>query len=281
MPEAWELFEQYVHYVYQILLGLGNDNVVVAQNVVMKGRTGIQHQFDVFYEFKRAGLSHKVVVECRHKKKPIDKDQVMAFKSKVEDVQGLKVVIVALTGFQSGSKKFASDNGLVAIEYADLPSLDILLGEQIEAAALPDTDTLGEPFWSIWEVQSGRTTGTLWATKREGRCTLVLFFSKLQAEQFLKIRADPEQFSVRGMTQISLRFYMLTTYYFGHDVCLFDPFDLDADKQTGIVVDQPKILKCFYYRDPPVTDADFKRAEGLPAAPSTRVFVSTERPPPE
>jgi hypothetical protein len=114
----------------------------------------------------------------------------MAFKAKVEDVPGLQGVIVTLTGFQSGAKKFASDNGLVAIEYADLPSLGMLLGKKIEAAALPDTDTLGEPFWSIWEVQNGRTTGT----------TLVLFFSKLQAEQFLKIRADPEQFSVRGIT---------------------------------------------------------------------------------
>jgi hypothetical protein len=84
MSEAWEMFESYVEFVYQSLLDLGNDNVVVARDVTLTGRTGIRHQIDVYYRFEKAGFSHRVAIECRNKSRAIDKDQVMAFKSKVE-----------------------------------------------------------------------------------------------------------------------------------------------------------------------------------------------------
>jgi len=184
----------------------------------------------------------------------------MAFKAKVEDVPGLQGIIVALTGFQSGAKKFAQDNGIVALESADLPSLGMLIGKRIEAAALPDPDTLGEPFWSIWEVQGGQSTGTLWCDRKNGRDTIVLSFSRLQAEQFLKSNSHAQQFAVRGMTQVSLRFYMLTINYFrSADICVFDPFNLDTERETyGILLEPAKILKYFYFLDPPVTDADLE-----------------------
>jgi len=51
MPEAWEMFESYVEFVYQSLLDLGNDNVVVARDVRLTGRTGIPHLIDVYYQF--------------------------------------------------------------------------------------------------------------------------------------------------------------------------------------------------------------------------------------
>jgi hypothetical protein len=93
MPEAWEMFESYVEFVYQSLLDLGNDNVVVARDVRLTGRTGIPHQIDVYYQFEKAGFVHRVAIECRNKSRAIDKDQVMAFYA----------VIVFLIGFILGT----------------------------------------------------------------------------------------------------------------------------------------------------------------------------------
>jgi hypothetical protein len=115
------MFESYVEFVYQSLLDLGNDNVVVARDVTLTGRTGIRHQIDVYYQFEKAGFSHRVAIECRNKSRAIDKDQVMAFKSKVQDIPGVQGIMVARKGYQSGAKTFAEDNGILAIDIAQLP----------------------------------------------------------------------------------------------------------------------------------------------------------------
>ena len=71
MSKPWEMLESYVEFVYQSLLDLGNDNVVVGRDVTLTGRTGIPHQIDVYYEFEKAGFRHRVAIECRHKSRAI------------------------------------------------------------------------------------------------------------------------------------------------------------------------------------------------------------------
>ena len=131
MSKPWEMLESYVEFVYQSLLDLGNDNVVVGRDVTLTGRTGIPHQIDVYYEFEKAGFRHRVAIECRHKSRAIDKNQVIAFKGTVEDIPGLQGIMVALKGYQSGARRFADDNGILAIDITELPSLGMLMGARI------------------------------------------------------------------------------------------------------------------------------------------------------
>jgi len=91
----WEQFEERVQYIYSILLNIKGEKVSVFRDFKTAGRDGLVHQFDVYYEFTRAGVNHRVAIECRDKSRPLDKDAVMAFRSKVSDIPGLLGLMVS------------------------------------------------------------------------------------------------------------------------------------------------------------------------------------------
>ena len=53
--KIWEQFEERVKHIYSILLNLKGEKVSVSRDVKLIGRDGLIHQFDVYYEFSRAG----------------------------------------------------------------------------------------------------------------------------------------------------------------------------------------------------------------------------------
>ncbi len=65
--------ESYVQYVYQSLLNMRNEGVVVSKNAKLRGKSGAMHEIDVFYEFVRAGIRHRVAVECKDLSRPVEK----------------------------------------------------------------------------------------------------------------------------------------------------------------------------------------------------------------
>ena len=186
-----------------------------------------------------------------------DKNQVIAFKGTVEDIPGLQGIMVALKGYQSGARRFADDNGILAIDITELPSLGMLMGARIEAVALPDDKTAGEPFWALYAVEGQKATGALYGREIEGRVHLLLFFSKVQASIFLSKIPQPtrDKFSVRGMTQHGLRFFLLMTHAANKGMCVADPFS----DQVGAVIpcDQRALARDYYYGSTPITEKDW------------------------
>jgi len=49
----------------------------------------------------------------------------------------------------------------------DLPTINILVGETISSIALPKEDYIGEPFWSIMEVDNEELTGNYWSQRQK------------------------------------------------------------------------------------------------------------------
>ena len=47
MKKGSEL-EQYVKYVYETLLSLKGENIIVSTNAILIGRTGAKHEIDIF-----------------------------------------------------------------------------------------------------------------------------------------------------------------------------------------------------------------------------------------
>jgi hypothetical protein len=68
----WEQFEERVKHIYSVLLNLKGEKVSVSRDVKLIGRDGLIHQFDVYYEFSRAGVNHRVAIECRDKSREVD-----------------------------------------------------------------------------------------------------------------------------------------------------------------------------------------------------------------
>ncbi|MBZ0090849.1 MAG: restriction endonuclease, partial [Sulfuricellaceae bacterium] len=192
--------------VYQTLLDLKGEKVLVARDVTIRGRNNLDPQIDVYYEFELAGIRHQVAIECKNMQRPLDKDRVMAFCSKVNDCPGMRGIIVAAHGYQSGAKKFAEDNGVSALVLSDLPSIGRLLGMRLETVAIPTETTIGQPFWTLFELDTGAPAGH----QQDGETYGVLFFSKKQAEAYFAARSYGAGWAVRGLSQENLRTYILT-----------------------------------------------------------------------
>jgi hypothetical protein len=205
-PRSWKEFEDHVRKVYQTLLDLKGEKVLVARDVTIRGRNGLDHQSDVYYEFELANIRHQVAIECKNMQRALDKDRIMAFSAKVNDCPGVRGVIVAANGYQSGAKKFAEDNGISAIVPSDLPSIGRLLGLRLESVAIPTESTIGQPFWTLFEVETGAPAGH----EQDGETFGVLFFSKKQAEAYFVARSYSSDWAVRGLSQENLRTYILT-----------------------------------------------------------------------
>ncbi|MFZ3119550.1 MAG: restriction endonuclease [Variovorax sp.] len=205
-PRDWREFEDHVRQVYQTLLDLKGEKVLVARDVTIRGRNGLDHQIDVYYEFELAGIRHQVAIECKNMQRPLDKDRVMAFSSKVNDCPGVRGIIVAAHGYQSGAKKFSEDNGISALMPSDLPSIGRLLGMRLETAVIPTEATIGQPFWTLFELDTGAPAGH----QQDGETFGILFFSKRQAEVYFAARSYGAGWAVRGLSQENLRTYILT-----------------------------------------------------------------------
>ncbi|BCL90425.1 restriction endonuclease [Ralstonia pseudosolanacearum] len=202
----WSGFEEHVQQVYQGLLDVKGEDVLVARDVTIRGRNGLEHQIDVYYEFELTGLRHRVAIECKNMQRPVDKDRVLAFSAKINDCPGVRGCMIAANGYQSGAKKFADDNGITALTLGDLPSLGKLLGMRLEMVAIPAETSIGQPFWTLYELETGAPAGHL----QNGETYGLLFFSKKQAENFFKFRSYGPAWAVRGLSQENLRAFILT-----------------------------------------------------------------------
>ena len=67
-------YEKFTQEIYQQLLNtdFGNVKTVeVLHNVKLRGRSGQEHQIDVYWEYEIAGLRRKVAIECKNYKQLI------------------------------------------------------------------------------------------------------------------------------------------------------------------------------------------------------------------
>lgn len=68
-------------------------------NVKMMGRSGVEHQIDVYAEYKAPLHTSKIIVECKSYDKPIDKDVVMKLIHEVEDLGVDRGILVTTSYF--------------------------------------------------------------------------------------------------------------------------------------------------------------------------------------
>ena len=186
-------FENYVKSVYSILLNLKDEGIVVSggAKTFLKGLTGENYQIDVYYQFERAGVLHKVIIECKDWKTPVKREQINTLESKVRHIPGVIGVIISKAGYQSGAINFAEKNGILALTIDELPSLGNAIAKRLEAVALPDENCIGEPFWTIMMTKDGQNTGVWFALRfdsNDEKVSIPLFFSKYHAERFFEQR---------------------------------------------------------------------------------------------
>jgi len=242
----WKDYEDHVRNVYQRLLDLERESAIVARDVIIRGRHGQEHQVDVYYEFESAGLRHRVAIECKDHKRPIDKGRVQAFTAVVFDCPGLRGIMVASNGYQSGAKRFAKDNGIIAITADNLPSIGELIGDKLESAVFPSEDDVGQPFWTLF----WNSTYEPYATKNENGTYGVLFLSKKDATYYCENLGRNEELVVRGLTQVLLYSYVLVVDACGgkYSICCA----MQSDRFMYEAISREILISDYYHGETPL-----------------------------
>lgn len=247
--------EKDVQRVYTFLLNMRDEGVVVGNPVFMTGKSGEQHEIDVYYEFTKAGIRHRVAIECKDWATPVSKGQIQEFESKLRDIGNITGVVVSRNGYQSGADGFAKYHDILPLRFDDLPSFNKLLAERLKTVALPDEDYPGEPFWIIMEIRDGKVTGSHYGTTFPGfkERLIPLTFSRQHAERiFRDANLNPNEWAIRGLPRFALRAFLITLELYekkmnaGAIICFLPPGATPDAQIVGIRAFREDLVRDYY-----------------------------------
>lgn len=124
-------FERFTQRIYQKLV---NNNVLkptkVQHNVKLKGKSGCEHQIDVYWEYEIAGNMHRVAIECKNYDSHVPIGRVRDFFGVLQDLNYVRGIMVSSKGYQEGAKKFADYYG-ISLKMLRPPGRDETIGSII------------------------------------------------------------------------------------------------------------------------------------------------------
>ena len=183
-------FEDYVEFIYEWLLKFENENAKISRNWNFKINE-IPIELDIYYEFYKAGTTHRVAIECKNWKKPIDKAEVTNFEHSIRIMKNTLGIVVSKYGYTKGAKNLLLNAGIQALTLDNLPELNQVMGMNLFKVYMPKPDDIAEPFYAILEVdKNGAWTGNYVIDEHENGKVMMLFLSKKHGESFIRIRGD-------------------------------------------------------------------------------------------
>lgn len=122
-------YELFTREVYRQLSAYHQTGFTKVQhNIKLKGRSGCEHQIDVYWEYKKDGITHRVAIECKNYNKRVSKEKVSAFYGIISDLDDVKGIMVSKKGFQKGAKQFAEHYGISLKELREPEGEETILG---------------------------------------------------------------------------------------------------------------------------------------------------------
>ena len=123
-------YERFTQEIYQELV---NADVLkttkVQHNVKLKGRSGQEHQIDVYWEYEIAGTRQMVAIECKNYNKTVGIGKVRDFYGVLCDLNNVAGIMVTKVGYQKGAKEYASEYG-ISLKELRTPNLgEAIIGE--------------------------------------------------------------------------------------------------------------------------------------------------------
>lgn len=110
-------YEKLTQDIYQTISDAeGVKSINVQHNIKLPGKSGCNHQIDVYWEFEMMGIKHCVAIECKNYSSEVSVGKVRDFFGVLHDVGNTKGIFVTKVGYQSGAEKFASHYGIVLKE---------------------------------------------------------------------------------------------------------------------------------------------------------------------
>lgn len=114
-------YEDFVETVYKAILEAENRNgqighISLERRKKIKSKSGTPSEIDIYWEYKLAGITNSVAIECRNYNKNVDIPGVRDFARKISDISGLKGLMVTKKGFSKN-----------AIDEATADNIDLLV----------------------------------------------------------------------------------------------------------------------------------------------------------
>ena len=110
----WKDYEIFVQKLQQALLYseplTKQKNIKIERNKKITDNSGIEREFDLYWEYELAGITYKTIIECKDYASEISIDRIDALIGKIRDIPDLKPVFATKTGYQRGAKIKAEKN---------------------------------------------------------------------------------------------------------------------------------------------------------------------------
>ncbi|PKM24716.1 MAG: hypothetical protein CVV09_15115 [Gammaproteobacteria bacterium HGW-Gammaproteobacteria-13] len=110
----WGGFEEFVKEIHE-----GKD-VIVERNVILTGLSGAPRQIDVYVTHAKGPYKYSTLIECKHWRNKVKRQQVENMYASMEDLGASKGVIFTTLGYQSGAEKYAKAKNIDIFVIRDL-----------------------------------------------------------------------------------------------------------------------------------------------------------------
>lgn len=94
----------------------GINTINLKHNTKILGKSGCEHQIDVYWEFEMVGEIHRIAVECKNYTSNVSVGKIRDFFGVLHDIGNIKGIFISKIGFQNGAKKFADYYGITLKE---------------------------------------------------------------------------------------------------------------------------------------------------------------------
>lgn len=101
----------------------------VQHNVKLRGKSGLNHQIDVYWEYEKNGEVHRVAIECKNYSYGVSIGKVRDFYGVISDLEGVKGIMVTTVGYQKGAKQYADHYGISLKELRAPRDGETIIGE--------------------------------------------------------------------------------------------------------------------------------------------------------
>lgn len=106
-------YEKLTQEIYQVIHNReGFETIIVQHDVLIKGKSGQEHQIDVYWEFIIGGQTYRVAIECKNYNSKVPIGKIRDFHSVIQDIGNIQGIVVSKLGFQSGAIEYASHYGI-------------------------------------------------------------------------------------------------------------------------------------------------------------------------
>ena len=123
-------YELFAKEVYEMLATYnGFESSFVQHNVKLKGKSGLKHQIDVYWEYNKDGIVHRVAIECKNYSCGVSIGKVRDFYGVISDLENVKGIMVTTVGYQKGAKQFADYYGISLKELRAPRDGETIIGE--------------------------------------------------------------------------------------------------------------------------------------------------------